>query len=207
MNDNTCYICGNPNSMLNDNWIVQIDGTYTHYHTECLNAQIETLGKYGLELSMRVIWEGECDMEGSILCINSEKDGEGHFLSLCNKQGGVDEVPMSMLKYKMVNGLWFDVDDDASDITRAHNVSIDPVTENRMVVACTNSNGEPDFAFVRVRCTQSQRENGLDYRAAKKWAKENDYGCAMVAFNCEVDSAGQSIVDNFTWESASIISI
>jgi hypothetical protein len=207
MNDNTCYICGNPNSMRDDNWIVQIDGTYTHYHTECLNAQIETLGKYKLELSMRVIWEGEYDMEGSILCINSETDGNGHYLSLRNKQGGVDEVPMSMLKYKMVNELWFDVDDDASDITRAHNVSIDPVAENRMVVACTNSNGEPDFAFVRVRCTQSQRENGLDYRAAKKWAKENGYGCAMVAFNCEVDSAGQSIVDQFTWESASIISI
>jgi hypothetical protein len=60
---------------------------------------------------------------------------------------------------------------------------------------------------VRVRCTERQREKGLDYRAAKKWAKENGYGCAMVAFNCEVDSAGQSIVDQFPWESASIISI
>ena len=212
MNDNTCYICGNPNSMRDDNWIVQIDGTYTHYHTECLNAQIETLGKYGLELSMRVIWEGEFEMEGSILCINSETDGNGHYLSLRNKQGGVDEVPMSLVAYTFsdTEGKYIPYGDDPSDITRVHNdieVSIDPVTENRMVVACTNSSGEPDFAFVTVRCTDEQRDDGDDYEAAKKWASENDYEEPMVAFNCEVDSAGKSIVDQFTWESASIISI
>jgi hypothetical protein len=201
-NDNVCYICAKGNA---ENYENQLDGTTTHYHTACMNFQHNTLDKYGLRLGMRVVWEGEFEMEGSILCINSEKDGEGHFLSLRNKRGGVDEVPMSMLKYKMVNELWFDVDDDASDITRAHNVSIDPVTENRMVVACTNSNGEPDFAFVTVRCTDEQRDDGDDYEAAKKWASEKDYEEPMVAFNCEVDSAGQSIVDQFCWEASDVI--
>lgn len=100
------------------------------------------------------------------------------------------------------------MNDNTCYITRVHNdieVSIDPVTENRMVVACTNSSGEPDFAFVRVRCTDEQRDDGDDYEAAKKWASENDYEEPMVAFNCEVDSAGKSIVDLFTWESSSVI--
>lgn len=121
MNDNTCYVCGESNSMLNDNWIIQLDGTYTHYHDACMKAQIEKLSSYGLELSMRVIWEDEFEMEGSILCINDENDGNGHFLSLRNTQGGVDEVPMSMLKYIMVNGSWIDFEDDASDIKVSQN--------------------------------------------------------------------------------------
>lgn len=96
-----------------------------------------------------------------------------------------------------------------NDITRVHNdieVSIDHVTENRMVVACTNtSRGEPDFTFVRVRCTDEQRDSGDDYEAAKKWASTNGYDEPMVAFNCEVDPAGKAIVNHFCWETSCVI--
>ena len=211
MNDNTCYICGNPNSMLNDYWIPQMDGTNTHYHESCLKAQNEMLATYGnIEVGQHMVWRDADDNqhEGSILCITPESDGCGHFLTLRNKEGGVDEVPISLVEGFYARGVWCDIDGDADDFTRVHNdieVSIDPVTENRMVVACTNSNGEPDFAFVTVRCTDEQRDDGDDYEAAKKWASENDYEEPMVAFNCEVDPAGKAIVNHFCWESSSVI--
>lgn len=205
--DNVCYICEKSDT---NNHEKQIDGTTTHYHTACMNFQHKTLDKYGLRLGMRVIWEGDFEMEGSILCINSEKDGDGHFLSLRNKQGGVDEVPMSMLKYKMVNGSWIDFEDDASDITRVHNdieVSVDPENVYRMILACTNSQGEPDFAFVKVKCTSEDCDEYEDKSRAIQWAEENDYEAPFVVFNCTLDSAGKAIEDNFKWETASVVEV
>ena len=42
-------------------------------------------------------------------------------------------------------------------------------------VAVTNSNGEPDFHFVLVKCTTKQFTNGEHYLAAKESAEDNGY--------------------------------
>lgn len=78
---------------------------------------------------------------------------------------------------------------------------------NRMVIACTNSEGDSDFTFVNVRCTKEQLDEHKDYDAAEKWASENDFERPFVVFNCEVDTAGKSIVENFKWETASVVDV
>lgn len=78
---------------------------------------------------------------------------------------------------------------------------------HRMVLACTNASGEPDFAFVKVQCTDEQCDECDDSSRAIEWAEENDYEAPFVVFNCEEDSAGRSIVDCFTWETASLVSV
>ena len=76
----------------------------------------------------------------------------------------------------------------------------------KVMVACSNASGEPDFYFVKVRCTQEQYDNGDHYDAAKDAASERDYEGAMVAFD-ENDSAGKAMLPLFVWESAGIIDI
>lgn len=45
----------------------------------------------------------------------------------------------------------------------------------RCIVAAINADGEPDFFFVKVDCTEDQYGNGYHYDAAMKAA--NDEGC------------------------------
>jgi hypothetical protein len=71
-----------------------------------------------------------------------------------------------------------------------------------MVVACSNSEGEPDFFFVKVTGEQAQVDHGDFYGAAKEAAEEQDYEGPMVAFDCELDSAGIAIAEHFTWDTA-----
>lgn len=77
----------------------------------------------------------------------------------------------------------------------------------RMAIACLNDEGEPDFVFVIVKCTEDQCDNGLDRKAAKKWAKERGDVSNPIPFNCERDCVGEHLVNAFTWESASVIEV
>lgn len=209
MSNEVCYCCAGNHAEVS---VTQFDGTTSYYHTGCYALQNRTLAKYGMRVGMKVIWSGEDEFTGSILCISNEPDGDGHFLSLRNDKGGVDEVGMSLVSYIFsdTEGMYISYGDDPSDITRVHNdieVSVDPENVYRMILACTNSNGEPDFAFVKVKCTSEDCDEYKDKSRAIKWAEENDYEAPFVVFNCTLDSAGKAIEDNFKWESASIISI
>lgn len=75
----------------------------------------------------------------------------------------------------------------------------------RCMVAGVNGNGEADFYFVKVECTEDQYNLGEHYDAAEKRADAEDYEPKLV-FD-EFESAGKAILDHFVWESASIINI
>lgn len=82
----------------------------------------------------------------------------------------------------------------------------DKITKQiRCVVSAINSNGEPDFYFVKVKCTPEEEENGLHYEAAKNSAIDNGYD-PMLAYD-EYDPAGHAIMDLFVWETASVTKI
>jgi hypothetical protein len=75
----------------------------------------------------------------------------------------------------------------------------------KCIVACVNSNGEPDLYFIVIECKENQYENGEHYRAAKAQCEEDGYE-AYLAYD-EKDSAGKSMLPLFVWESANILSI
>lgn len=77
--------------------------------------------------------------------------------------------------------------------------------EIKCIVAGINSNGEPDFFFVKVGGTAEQIEEGQHYDTAKDEAAEQGYEPALV-FD-ENDPAGKAILNSFVWESASTITI
>lgn len=76
----------------------------------------------------------------------------------------------------------------------------------KCVCAAINSNGEPDFFFHRVRCTEAQYEDGAHYTAAE--AETVEHGAeALVCFD-ERDTAFSAFRCNaFVWHSAPIIDI
>jgi hypothetical protein len=67
----------------------------------------------------------------------------------------------------------------------------------KVMVACTNSNGEPDFFFCKIRCTPEQYNNGQHYVCAEQAAIDEGYEPRM-AFD-ENDTAGRAIVKHFRW--------
>ena len=73
------------------------------------------------------------------------------------------------------------------------------------VVACHNAQGEPDLAFVKVRCTQSQYDEGDHYIAAEQWARDDNYEPPFVVFD-EAD-APAALLTMFVWESASVVPV
>jgi hypothetical protein len=75
----------------------------------------------------------------------------------------------------------------------------------KCIVAAQNSNGESDFYFVKVDCTQEQYDNGEHYSAACDKAEEEGYD-AFLAYD-ENDVGGKAILDKFAWDSAITIKI
>lgn len=71
----------------------------------------------------------------------------------------------------------------------------------RMIVAGTNGQGEPDFFFLKISCSQEQYDNGDHYAEAKSIARESGYEGPFVAFD-EHDHALRGILDHFVWDSA-----
>jgi hypothetical protein len=76
----------------------------------------------------------------------------------------------------------------------------------KMAVAGYNANGEPDFFFVKVECTEEQRGDGAHYHAAYQEAFENGYEGPYVAFD-EDDPGFRALKDAFVWESATVIKV
>lgn len=86
-------------------------------------------------------------------------------------------------------------------------LSVEPAVKIlRIVVAATNANGEPDFFFLKVKCTPNQYDNGDHYEAALDKAEEEDYEGPFVVFD-ENDSAGKAIMSHFAWQSAEVVDI
>lgn len=73
----------------------------------------------------------------------------------------------------------------------------------RCFVAAVNANGDPDFYFVKVDCTQDQYDFGLHYSAAMQKATAEGY-TPYLAYD-ENDSAGKSMMDKFNWDSADTV--
>lgn len=75
----------------------------------------------------------------------------------------------------------------------------------RCIVACVNSNGEPDLYFVKVKATLDQYENGFHYQTARAAAEDEGYE-AVLAYD-ENDSAGFAMLSLFEWDTASTVSV
>ena len=78
--------------------------------------------------------------------------------------------------------------------------------EIKCIVACHNSNGEPDLFFVKVETTQEQIDNGVHYARAREEAELCGYDACItsVTFD-ETDSAGKAMLDLFQWDSANVV--
>ena len=69
---------------------------------------------------------------------------------------------------------------------------LDELFKTRVAVLCTNANGEPEFHFCTVRCTQNEIKNGLHYDKAEESARDNGFSGQMVAFDTN-DAAGKQL--------------
>ena len=71
------------------------------------------------------------------------------------------------------------------------------------MVACHNTNGEPDFFFCKVKATQDDIEKGKHYAKAQEAAERDGYSNCSVVFD-ELDRCPW-LFEHFVWESASLI--
>jgi hypothetical protein len=76
----------------------------------------------------------------------------------------------------------------------------------KCVCAAINSNGEPDFFFFRIRCTEEQCDAGDHYVAAEAEVSKQG-GESSLCFD-ERDSAFSAFRPNaFVWRSAEVVDI
>lgn len=75
----------------------------------------------------------------------------------------------------------------------------------RCIVACVNSNGEPDLFFIKVLVSKESYNRGQHYVAAQDAASRHGYE-PMLTYD-ENDRAGEAMLSLFVWESASTIEI
>jgi hypothetical protein len=73
----------------------------------------------------------------------------------------------------------------------------------KMVAACINADGEPDFGFVKVKMLANNIMLGEHYEVAKRWFLDNDYEEPMVIWD-EVECP-YWLFERFVWKSASIV--
>ncbi|MFA7219056.1 MAG: hypothetical protein WC119_00830 [Synergistaceae bacterium] len=71
----------------------------------------------------------------------------------------------------------------------------------KCTVACVNANGEPDFHFVTVKCTQEQYDNGDHYDAAKQDAEKEGYE-PFLAYD-----ENDPLMSMTVWESMNVVEI
>ena len=79
------------------------------------------------------------------------------------------------------------------------------MTEHKLIVAALNANGEPDFFYCKVSCTDEQYDNGDHYVLAESLAVKEGYE-PRLSFD-ENDSAGKAILEHFVWESAQTVKV
>jgi hypothetical protein len=71
------------------------------------------------------------------------------------------------------------------------------------MVAAINANGDSDFYFVKVDCTEEQYNLGEHYEAAENKAEEEGYD-PKLTFD-EFESAGKAILEHFEWDAATTV--
>jgi hypothetical protein len=76
------------------------------------------------------------------------------------------------------------------------------VVKVKIVVACTNANGDADLFFFVMKIAEEHYNNGDHYDAAKDHAEANGYEAPMVVFDDSMPTALENI---FVWESASVV--
>lgn len=70
----------------------------------------------------------------------------------------------------------------------------------RVIVACYNASGEPDFCFVVVECNDLEWQHGEHYKAAERYADEEGYEKPFVAFDEDDHLAFAHFVNAPQWE-------
>jgi hypothetical protein len=75
----------------------------------------------------------------------------------------------------------------------------------KVVAACTNAGGEPDFAFGTVECGEDEYNLGKHYDAVKDVLVENGYEGPFVMF--DEDECPSWLLERFVWQSATCVSI
>jgi hypothetical protein len=73
----------------------------------------------------------------------------------------------------------------------------------RVVLACHNASGAPDFTFVQVKCTPDAVAEGEHYETAKNWALAMDYEGPFVCFD-ENDGPAW-LFQHFIWDKADTV--
>lgn len=53
----------------------------------------------------------------------------------------------------------------------------------RVIAACTNASGQPDFTFVNVDCTMQQLEGAFHYAMAREQLEDDGYEEPFVLFD------------------------
>ena len=77
--------------------------------------------------------------------------------------------------------------------------------EIKMIVAGYNTNGDADFFFCKVSCTESYIFCGEHYKEARDLAVVEGFDPVMV-FD-ETDPGGKAIEPVFVWESATVVTV
>lgn len=77
----------------------------------------------------------------------------------------------------------------------------------KIVVAGTNSNGQPDFYFVIVLASDDDVVHGRHYEAAQMAAVNNDYEEPFVCFDEQDSTYFPWLHAHFAWESASVVPV
>lgn len=87
----------------------------------------------------------------------------------------------------------------------ARQKELETLKEHKLIVACLNADGVPDFYFCKVRCTGEQYDNAEHYILAERRAIEAGYE-PRLSFD-ENDAAGKAILGHFVWNSASTYTV
>lgn len=74
------------------------------------------------------------------------------------------------------------------------------MTNPKVVVLCTNSEGAPEFHTCAPKVTKAELEAGRHYNLAMKDASDNGYDEPMVAFD-ETDPAAKQMAQVLSWQS------
>jgi hypothetical protein len=74
----------------------------------------------------------------------------------------------------------------------------------KCVVAGVNAQGEADFWFVKVCCTEEQFDLGKHYDGAQAFAEDNDFEAKLTYDEVE---APAEFMNLFEWKSASVVDV
>ena len=77
----------------------------------------------------------------------------------------------------------------------------------KCVVACLDSNGSPDFYFVKIKLTSDQFESGDHYKKADEYAGSEGYETFGLVYDENDYSFSAFSRKAFDWKNATIVEI